>query len=69
MMITINPRTKTVYKTNPISGYTWTEEIPVQGFEVSGGKFFSGKYHLTMKSAIKEKEIRESMIKKFPFLA
>jgi len=67
MMITINPRTKTVYKTN--LGYTWTEEIPLKGFEVSGGKFFSGKYHLTMKSAIKEKEIRESMIKKFPFLA
>jgi len=44
------------------------ETVPVKGFEVSGGKFFSGKYHTTMKSAIKEKELRETMIKKFPFL-
>ena len=68
-MITIKPRTKTVYKTNNISGHFWSEEVPVKGFEVEGGKFFTGSYHNSMKSALKEKQIREDMIKKFSFLA
>jgi len=68
-MITINQRMKTVYKKNPISGHLWSEQVPMKGFEVSGGKFFTGVFHKTMKSALKEKELREGMIKKFPYLA
>jgi len=66
--ITISPRTKTVYFDNPISGAFWSEQLPLKGFEVSGGGYFFTTTHMTMKSAIKEKEIRESMISKFPFV-
>lgn len=58
-------RTKTVDKHNPISGHRWTEEIKQNGFEVSGGNFYTGKYHRTLKGAKNEIELRKKVSKLF----
>jgi len=65
--IIIAPRTKTVWHKNPISGHEWSTYEPLNGFEVSGGGFFTTT-HFTRKSAETEAELRASMNKKFPFI-
>ena len=66
-IIHINPvfRRKDYY--NPISGHHWSENIPVGMFEVSGGSWTTTR-HRTIKAAIKEKELREKIDMKFPFI-
>jgi len=32
-------RSKTIYHDNPKTGEWWTEQIPLRGYEVSGGKW------------------------------
>lgn len=65
--IAIVPIYTTIEKHNPISGHTWTEFTgEIKGYEVSGG-FFCRTFHRKLDSAEKEKQIRKSMVTKFPF--
>ena len=65
--ISIHPRTKTVWHKDKISRHEWSTQEPLTGFEVVGGGFFNTT-HTTMKSAEKEKAVRESINEKFPFI-
>lgn len=65
--VTINPQTKTIWHSNPISGHEWSTQKKLKGFEVSGGGFFTSK-HTTLKGAEKEKTLRETMAIKYPFV-
>lgn len=52
---------------NKLSGHSWTETVFVNKWSVHGGGFTETK-HNSLKSAEKEKAMRERMLKKFPFL-
>lgn len=67
MDITIAPEVKTTWHHNPISGHNWCTLEQTKRFQVSGGLFVT-TYHLTLKSAEKEKEIRELLNHNFPFI-
>lgn len=56
----------TIEKHNPISGHRWTEQGESYGWEVSGG-YWTRTFHKKYEAAVKEKEIRDSIDKKFPF--
>ena len=51
----IHRKTKTVWHRNPISGHVWSTDVPVKGFEVSGGKHFTTS-HGSFKGAMREVE-------------
>jgi len=67
MDITISPEVKTKRHHNPISGHDWCTLEQTKRFVVSGGLFVT-TYHHSLKSAEKEKEIRESINMEFPFI-
>lgn len=63
----ITERSKTVWKRNPVSGHEWPETILLSGFEVSGG-LMGRTGHPTLRAAEREKEVRDSINRKFPFV-
>ncbi len=65
--ITISPEVITKWHKNTKSGHEWSTLHQTKRLLVSGGLFFTTT-HLTMKSAEKEKEIQESINRKFPFI-
>ena len=66
MRANISKRFKTKWYSNPLSGHEWSEPVKTNQYEVSGCGFLT-TVHGNEKSAIKEKELRESMAVKFPF--
>jgi hypothetical protein len=64
--IIISPRTKTTWHKNKISGVEWSTQVPLKGFEVSGGEFFTTT-HTSIKGAEKEAKHRKDINEKFPF--
>jgi len=59
MSSTYHQNSKTVTKTNPVSGHSWTEEIPMKGFTVVH-KYGREKVR-TEKAAINACEIWDSI--------
>lgn len=59
---TIHEKTKTVYHYNKESDHWWSEDIKQEGFEVSGGRFFTD-YFKTLKAAKEEIRIRRKLNK------
>lgn len=51
----IHRKTRTIWHLNPISGHEWPIDVPLKGFEVSGGKHFT-TYHKDLKGSLKEVE-------------
>ena len=66
MEATVSKRFKTKWHRNPVSGHEWPEHIETSQFNVSGCLFITS-VHPDEKTAIREKELRESMARKFPF--
>jgi len=67
--ITISPKTKTIYHSNPISGAFWSTHKILKGFEVSGGHWpwgapFLTSSHENLKSAQQEVKLRKDIEKK-----
>ena len=60
---TIQSKTKTKWCHNPISGHWWPENIPIKGFEVSGGRMGTTS-HRTLEAAEKEVVVRTSLLEK-----
>ena len=65
--VCIQPRTKTVWHKNRLTGEEWSEDVPLKGFEVWGG-YYAMTTHTTLRGAEEEKAYRESIDKKFPFI-
>lgn len=57
---TIASKTRTTWHHNPISGHWWMETSILNGYEVSGGLFFTTS-HRTYKAAENEVAIRKSL--------
>jgi len=65
--VRILPRDKTVWHKNRRTGEEWSENVLLKGFEVWGG-LFAVTTHTKLCGAEKEKALRESINKKFPFV-
>lgn len=59
---TIHEKIKTVYHYNKESDHWWSEDIKKEGFEVSGGRFFTD-CKKTLKAALAEVELRKRLNK------
>ena len=64
--VRIMPHTKTIWH-NGENGAYWSTQKRLKGFVVSGAYDFD-TIHLTMKSAETERDLRNSMNKRFPFI-
>jgi hypothetical protein len=67
MSVRISKEVKTIWHRDPISKHDYCTFLETKRYEVSGD-LFGTTYHNTLNSANKEKQIRESINNKFPFI-
>jgi hypothetical protein len=67
MSVTINRRMRTDWHKDRMSGEEYSTQRLLSGYEVNGG-FFQETVHMTLAGAEKEKALRETMNRKFPFV-